>query len=199
MQNSSEQIDPVQHDTLVYADIGPSSGKKRARHVVTLRPDDVDDRVEYAQLNHSVRKPVITKKQDSTAGKIITVIFMFMLIFTYLNIKFDEDDSLNLDTLLIQIQGAVTSRWYQLGKALGVDKDALNKCTNYPPEESIVEILDQWLRNFPGRPTWRDVTNALRKINLQQLANDIDLVYETGNQNLMHMVVPAACSVISSA
>ena len=44
-----------------------------------------------------------------------------------------------------------------------------------------MEILDQWLRNFPARPTWHDVTNALRKIDLQQLANDIEMVYETGN------------------
>ena len=93
----------------------------------------------------------------------------------------DEDNSLNLDTLLIQIRGAVTSRWYQLGEALEVDKDVLDKCTNYPSEESIVEILDQWLRNFHGRPTWRDIATALRKIGLQQLANDIEMVYETGN------------------
>ena len=94
--------------------------------------------------------------------------------------NYDEDDSLNLDTLLIQIQGAVTSRWYQLGEALEVDNDVLEKCSNYPPEESIIEILDQWLRKFPGRPTWRGVASALRKINLQQLANDIEMVYETG-------------------
>ena len=91
-----------------------------------------------------------------------------------------EDDSLNLDTLLIQIRGAVTSRWYQLGEALEVSKEVLDKCTNYPPEESIVEILDQWLRNFPGSPTWRAIAVALRKIDLQQLANDIEMVYETG-------------------
>ena len=46
-----------------------------------------------------------------------------------------------------------------------------------------MEVLDQWLRNFPGRPTWRDVANALRKIGLQQLANDIEMVYETGKNN----------------
>jgi hypothetical protein len=46
----------------------------------------------------------------------------------YLKQKFfDEDDSLNLDTLLIQIRGAVTSRWYQLGEALEVDKEVLDK------------------------------------------------------------------------
>ena len=85
------------------------------------------------------------------------------------------DDCLNLDTLLIQVRGAVTPHWYQLiGETLKVGKNVLNKCSNYPPEESIVEVLDQWLRNFPGRPTWRDVANALRKISLQQLANDIE-------------------------
>ena len=44
-----------------------------------------------------------------------------------------------------------------------------------------MEILDQWLRNFPGSPTWHDVSDALRKIGLQQLASDIEKVYETGN------------------
>ena len=78
------------------------------------------------------------------------------------------------------MQGTVTPRWYQLGKALEVNKDVLDRCTNYHPEESIVEILDHWLRNFPGHPTWRDVANALRKIDLQQLADDIEMVYETG-------------------
>ena len=93
----------------------------------------------------------------------------------------NEDDSLNLDTLLIQIRGVVTSRWYQLGEALEVDKDVLDRCSKYPPEESIVEILDQWLRNFTGRPTWHAIAVALRKIDLQQLANDIEKVYETGD------------------
>jgi hypothetical protein len=63
-------VDPVQQDTLVYADIGPSSVKKRTKHVVTFRPDDVDVRVEYALLNHSLQKPAITTNQDSIAGKI---------------------------------------------------------------------------------------------------------------------------------
>ena len=177
-QNSAKQPDPVQHDSLVYADIGPSSVKKRAKHV-TLRPDDTDDRVEYALISHSLQKPVITTNKDSIAGKIN--ILYICKSFAYLKSYFDEDDSLNLDTLLIQIRGTVTPQWYELGEVLEVDKHVLDKCTKYPPEESIVEILDQWLRNFPGCPTWRDVANALRRIDLQQLANDIEMVYETGN------------------
>jgi hypothetical protein len=173
-----EQPAPVvQQDTLVYADIGPSSAKKRGKQVVALKPDDLDDRVEYALLNHRLQKPAITTNQDSMAGRInIESCTHVMTIFIVLS-----DDSLNLDTLLIQLRGAVTSRWYQLGEALEVDKEVLDKCTNYPPEESIVEVLDQWLRNFPGRPTWRDVANALRRTGFQQLANDIEMVYKTGN------------------
>ena len=69
MQNSSQQPDPVQQqDTLVYAKIGPSSFKKRAKHVVAL-PADTDDRVEYALVNHSLQKRFITIKQNSMAGR----------------------------------------------------------------------------------------------------------------------------------
>jgi hypothetical protein len=67
-QNVVEQPDPVQQDTLVYADIGPSSLKNRGKQTVTLKPDDLDDRVEYALLNHGLRKPAITTNQDSMAG-----------------------------------------------------------------------------------------------------------------------------------
>jgi hypothetical protein len=169
----------VQQDTLVYADIGPSSFKKRGKTTVALKPDDMDDRVEYALLNHALEKPAITTNQDSMAGELILKVVRMHVMTLFIVLS---DDSLNLDTLLIQIRGAVTSRWYQLGEALEVDKDILDKCTNYPPEESIVEILDQWLRNFPGRPTWRGVANALRRTGFQQLANDIEMVYETGNR-----------------
>ena len=69
-QNSSRQLDPVvQQDTLVYVDIGPSSLNKKAKHTVTLSSDDMDDRVEYALLNHNLQRPVITINQDSIAGK----------------------------------------------------------------------------------------------------------------------------------
>ena len=64
-----EQPDPVvQQNTLVYADIGPSSFKKRSKQIVTLRPGDMDDRVEYAVLNHAqLQKPDIT---TTIAGEI---------------------------------------------------------------------------------------------------------------------------------
>ena len=82
--------------------------------------------------------------------------------------------------MLIQIKAAVTSRWYQLGEALGIDKESLDRYSSHPPEESIIEMLDRWLRNGQEKRTWRDVADALKKIGLQQLANDIEKVYDTG-------------------
>ena len=49
--------------------------------------------------------------------------------------------------ILIQIKTAVTSRWHQLGEALGINKESLDGYSNHPPKDNIVEILDQWLRS----------------------------------------------------
>ena len=90
------------------------------------------------------------------------------------------DDSLDLNNLLIQIQTEVTPKWYQFGEAVGVEEEVLDKCAQCAPEQSIVEVLDNWLRNHSGKPTWHEVAEALRSIELQKLAYDIEKVYETG-------------------
>ena len=66
-----------------------------------------------------------------------------------------------------------------MGEALGIDKEVLDRYSRRPPEESIVEMLDQWLRSSPPeKPTCKDV---VKKISLPQLALDIEKVYETGS------------------
>ena len=90
------------------------------------------------------------------------------------------DQAINLDTLLIQLKSAVTDKWYQFGEAIGVNKELLNKYSQYPPEQNLVEILDDWLRNHSGQPSWNEIAEALEEIGLQQLAFDIKNVYETG-------------------
>ena len=85
-QNLVKQpVNPViQQDTLVYADIGPSSVKKRANQIVTLRPDDMDDRVEYSVLNHSqLKKPVTT---TTIAGETLSCMQLNMLIYKHYNL-----------------------------------------------------------------------------------------------------------------
>ena len=101
----------------------------------------------------------------------ITCILQFFLI---------TDILLNLDSLLIQLQAEVTPKWYQFGEIVGIEKKVLDKCKQYSPEQSIIEILDNWLRNHAGQPTWREVAEALRKIGLQKLAFNIERVYDTG-------------------
>ena len=90
------------------------------------------------------------------------------------------DDSLNLDSLLIQVQPEVTCKWYHFGQALGVDNKILDACLPYPPEQNIIEVCDNWLRNHTGKPSWQEVAEALKRTGIQRLALDIEKVYETG-------------------
>ena len=106
------------------------------------------------------------------------------------------DKSLNLDSLLIQLKPAVTDQWYHFGEAIGVNKQLLDKCTQYSSEESIVEILDNWLRNHTGQPTWMEVADALDKIGLQHLATTIKDVYKTGSYIKTYTIVIVIVTII---
>ena len=86
-----------------------------------------------------------------------------------------------MDSLLIQLQPEVTEKWYQFGKAIGVGGTTLDKYASYPPEQNMIEVCDYWLRNHTGQPTWNEVAAALRQIGFQQLARDIENIYETGS------------------
>ena len=89
--------------------------------------------------------------------------------------------AVNLDTLLVQLRKEVSSRWYQFGQVVGIEKETLDefakKCS---PEDCLVETLDYWLRHHKGQPEWREVAESLRAINLISLANDIEMVHSTG-------------------
>lgn len=114
---------------------------------------------------------------------------MLQINFSYYN-NADDTMSLNLDNLLIQIKVDITSCWYQFGQALRVDTAVLEACLHYPPEESIVEVCDNWLRNHMGQPTWREVAEALRQIHCQQLANEVELICSGAGKmnNFLHLL-----------
>ena len=80
----------------------------------------------------------------------------------------------------MQIKSEVTPKWRPFGEAIGVGKSVLDKCSNYPDEQSIIEILDNWLRDHSGQPTWHEVAEALKVIDLPTLALEIENIYETG-------------------
>lgn len=94
------------------------------------------------------------------------------------------DNTLNLDSLLIQLQSKVTKKWYEFGKAIGVGKEVLEKYLECTPDQSMIEVCDYWFRSHVGQPTWREVANALKKIKFHQLAIDIEKVYETGTKRV---------------
>ena len=70
--------------------------------------------------------------------------------------------------------------WYKFGQALSIEKKLLDGYLSYPPEQNIIEVCDKWLRNHTGKPTWREVAEALKKIGFQEMAHDIEKIYETG-------------------
>ena len=91
------------------------------------------------------------------------------------------DNLLDLDNLLLQVQKEMAGSWYQFGKAVGVPDDLLNKCSKCSPEQSVIEVLDYWLRDScECRKTWRDVADGLKMIGHQSLAKRIMRVYKTG-------------------
>ena len=106
--------------------------------------------------------------------------------------------TINLDNLLIQLQAQLSSKWYQFGLSIGIQKETLNtfaeKCT---PEDCIVEMLDFWLRHHKGQPTWKEIAEALKAIDLLQLAEDIESVYTTvtGIITFMHKIIPRVYSL----
>ena len=91
----------------------------------------------------------------------------------------DPDESLNLDSLLIHLQVQVTPKWRQFGVAIGVPEDVLQRYSSYPADERLIKVLNYWLNNHQN-PTWRDMANVLRDIELNDLAEGIMNVYETG-------------------
>ena len=105
----------------------------------------------------------------------------FFLVAVYQNTTNDNDpdESLNLDSLLIQLRVQVTHKWHQFGTAIGMPEDLLQQYSSYPADERLIEVLNYWLNNHQNR-TWRDVAKVLCDIELSDLAEGIMNVYETG-------------------
>ena len=84
----------------------------------------------------------------------------------------DAYASLNLDSLLIQLQAQVTPKWYQFGAAIGVPEDLLQQYSSYPADKRLAEVLNYWLKNH-HHPSWRDIAECLCHIGLHELAQYI--------------------------
>ena len=88
--------------------------------------------------------------------------------------------SCNLDNLLIQLRSEVTPYWFQFGTAIGMDEATSQEYSKYPPEQCLIEVINFWVRIHDNKPTWRGVSDVLKEIKLNKLAEDILKVYKTG-------------------
>ena len=91
----------------------------------------------------------------------------------------NPDESLNLDSLLIQLRAHVKPKWHEFGIAIGVPEELLDQYSSYPADERLIEVLNYWLNDHQN-PTWRDIAKLLHDTELHELAESIMNVHETG-------------------
>ena len=89
--------------------------------------------------------------------------------------------------MLIQLRD-VSQEWYKFGFNLGVPKEVMDKYSDYPVDQCMIEMVDYWLRHHEGRPTWREVAKALEAIEFHQLSAKILEVYLTGNNHALQTI-----------
>ena len=145
---------------------------------------DFDEhRVEYAQLNHKAKVSIPTSATEKSTNEGIYPAYIDLQQIQFVDEYHNTDNALNLDSLLIQLQDKVTQDWHQFGEALGIENEVLYRCLNSPSEQSIIEILDHWLRRDVEQRSWMEIARALRQINYCQLAEDIENIDRTGNDS----------------
>ena len=90
---------------------------------------------------------------------------------------------MNLDNLLIHLRDEVTPKWHELGEIIGVPKESLDKYSEHPPDQCIIEVLDYWLMLYHDKLTWKDVARALKELNLHQLSEKVLQIHENRLKN----------------
>ena len=78
------------------------------------------------------------------------------------------------------LREVMTQRWYEFGSVIGVPTDVMNGYLGHPSDQCLIELLDYWLRHHPGQLTWREVAQALKKMQLYQMAETALQISTTG-------------------
>ena len=85
--------------------------------------------------------------------------------------------TVNVENMLIKFGDEVKSHWYKFGEAIGVPRDYLSTLSGENESQCLKNVLDYWLRHYPGQPTWEEVAEAHRKIKF------VDQIKLTGNED----------------
>ena len=105
---------------------------------------------------------------------------------------------MNLDNLLIHLQDEVTPKWYELGVIIGVPKETLDKYSEHPLDQCIIEVLDYWLMHYRDKLTWKDVAHAFKELNFHQLSEKVLQIHKNGckyEAKGMHITIICPCSI----
>ena len=78
------------------------------------------------------------------------------------------------------LKDELTPKWYEFGLVVGVPKEVMDGYVGHPSDQCLIEVLDYWLRYHPGQLTWGEVAQALREIQLYQLAEKALQISTTG-------------------
>ena len=105
----------------------------------------------------------------------------------------EADKLLDLDQCLVQLR-VVLTKWREIGEALFVPSTYIEQVETYCASSSdaaagLMEIIDYWIRNCSGQPTWRELADALKSVGEIQLAKELTSVYETGMYDCMNYLL----------
>ena len=76
-----------------------------------------------------------------------------------------------MENLLHHLPLHVTAQWYIFGLAIGVPNEVLEQLKNCSPKGALDGVLNYWLRNHHGVPSWKEITDAQAKVEFFQLAS----------------------------
>ena len=80
---------------------------------------------------------------------------------------YSEIQPLDLNSLLSRVQDQIPNyQWYQFGLALGVPKEVLDQLGEHSGDNCLTELLNYWLNNHKGQPSWQEVDEAQRRIDI---------------------------------
>jgi hypothetical protein len=86
-----------------------------------------------------------------------------------------HSDDVTVDKLLSLLREQVGPRWREFGEAVGIDDVVLDSIAKTVfAHNCIVEVLDYWIKYSDEKLTWNDVANALREIDLLELALELE-------------------------
>ena len=86
-----------------------------------------------------------------------------------------------MDTVLVQLKPSIGERWQELGMALGIANNLLKEFELYTPEQRLIEVVDYWLVQHVGKPTWAELGDACSRVGLVELGTALKSSYERGS------------------